>query len=630
MVSREGASTDEQQRAWLLEERAAVRRNAALVMRGAPLPELLAAVAEEVGRLVHADIAHVVRYDGDHAVVEAVWSDHGGLGMPLGVRVPVAGHNIATLVKRTRQPARFDTYAHASGPIAERLREMGVSGSVGLPVLVNDRLWGTIVVSVTRPEPLPSDTENRVVDLTELTGAAIWALQVRQEMSRLVEEQAALRRVATLVARGAPPAEILTAVAREVGQVLEVDATAIYRIEPGGDVTIVTGWNKVGGRVPTGGLGTVDDEGVAGRISRSGRPARVDDFTNVPGLEAALARRMGYTAGAGGPIFVNRRLWGVIAAAVRTLPMPVDAELRMSEFTELIATAISNAQARTDLAASRARIVATSDETRRRIERDLHDGTQQRLVSLGLDLRTLQRSLPPQQRDQQAELGHIVDSLNDALDELREISRGIHPAILSQGGPLPRPQGTRPPCRDSRGARGGHPDPPAGAGRGGGLLRRQRGAHQRRQARQGVDGTRERRHRGRAAAHQCPRRRRGRRRPHPRLRARRPHRPGRGARRNPERAQPRRPGDADPRRASHQRELITVPAALRLTARSAAGPCGRPPVHGGELARTSSTAPPSRSSSSGPRWATSPPWASRPRWTCSPAPAPARPAEVHP
>ncbi|MER7282037.1 GAF domain-containing protein [Dactylosporangium sp. NPDC000244] len=337
-------------------------------------------------------------------------------------------------MKRTRQPARFDTYAHASGPIAERLRDMGVSASVGLPVLVNDRLWGTIVVSVTRPEPLPSDTENSVVDLTELTGAAIWALQVRQEMSRLVEEQTALRRVATLVARGAPPAEILTAVAREVGQVLEVDATAIYRIEPGGDVTIVTGWSKAGGRVPTGGLGTVDDEGVAGRISRSGLPARVDDFTNVPGLEAALARRMGYTAGAGGPIFVNRRLWGVIAAAVRTLPMPVDAELRMSEFTELIATAISNAQARTDLAASRARIVATSDETRRQIERDLHDGTQQRLVSLGLDLRTLQRSLPPQQRDQQAELGHIVDSLNDALDELREISRGIHPAILSQGG----------------------------------------------------------------------------------------------------------------------------------------------------------------------------------------------------
>ncbi|GAA2340311.1 sensor histidine kinase [Dactylosporangium salmoneum] len=430
MVSRENLSTAERKYAWLLEEQAAVRRNIALVMRGAPLPELLTAVAEEVGRLVHADAAHVVRYVGDLAVVEAVWSNN-GLTLPLGVRVPVAGHNIATMVKRTRRPARFNTYAHVSGLIAERLRDSGVCASVGMPVFLNDQLWGTIVVSATRPESLPSDTEHRIVELTEMMGASIWATQVRLKMSRLVAEQAALRRVATLVARGAPPGEILTAVTREVGQVLEVDATAIHRIEPDGGVTIVAGWNKAGRRVPLGGLGTVDDEGVAGRIFRSGLPARVEDFTSVPGPEAALARRMGFTAGAGGPIVVNGRLWGVIAAAVRTLPMPADAELRMSDFTELVATAISNAQARTELAASRARVVATSDETRRRLERDLHDGTQQRLVSLGLDLRVAQRSLPG---DLQGELGHIADGLNDALEELREISRGIHPAILSQGG----------------------------------------------------------------------------------------------------------------------------------------------------------------------------------------------------
>jgi len=106
----------------------------------------------------------------------------------------------------------------------------------------------------------------------------------------------------------------------------------------------------------------------------------------------------------------------------------------MAAFTELAGTAIANADSRAELAASRRRLVAASDETRRRIERDPHDGTQQRLVSLGLEVRAAEADVPPDRGDLQAELSRIARGLADAVADLQEISRGIHPAILSSGG----------------------------------------------------------------------------------------------------------------------------------------------------------------------------------------------------
>ena len=114
--------------------------------------------------------------------------------------------------------------------------------------------------------------------------------------------------------------------------------------------------------------------------------------------------------------------------------LPLDTEERLIKFTELIATAIANAESKSELAASRRRIVAASDETRRQIERDLHDGTQQRLVSLGLALRAAEANLPPERDDLRAQLSGVATGLVDAVEDLQEISRGIHPAILSKGG----------------------------------------------------------------------------------------------------------------------------------------------------------------------------------------------------
>jgi signal transduction histidine kinase len=173
-------------------------------------------------------------------------------------------------------------------------------------------------------------------------------------------------------------------------------------------------------------------------VLETGRPARVDSWSDAPGPLAAALRERGVRWSVGAPIMVEGRVWGVMTAGAiveqRLLP---DTEARLSEFTELLATAIANAGSREALAASRARIVAAADETRRRIERDLHDGIQQRLISLGLELRTAQAAVPPQLRELDRELSRVAEGLASAFDELREISRGIHPAILSEGGLAP-------------------------------------------------------------------------------------------------------------------------------------------------------------------------------------------------
>jgi signal transduction histidine kinase len=179
---------------------------------------------------------------------------------------------------------------------------------------------------------------------------------------------------------------------------------------------------------------SIEGHNVPALVLRTGKPARIDSFADAPGSLAALVHRQGVKAAVGAPIVVDGRLWGVLAAFTTDEPLPADAESRMSDFTDLVATAIANAQNRAELIASRARVVATSDATRRRIERDLHDGAQQRLVSLGLELRSAEAAVPAGHDALGRQLADIVEGLTSVLVDLREISRGLHPAILSKGG----------------------------------------------------------------------------------------------------------------------------------------------------------------------------------------------------
>jgi signal transduction histidine kinase len=255
------------------------------------------------------------------------------------------------------------------------------------------------------------------------------------ELTRLSGEQAALRRVATLVARGVPAATLFTVVSEEVGELLGAAATQMIRYRSDGTATSVARWIGPGVEPSPVKRWTLGGTNVTTLVAQTGRPARIDAYGDGSGELGATARGAGVRGSVGAPIIVEGHLWGVmVASAAGERPLHGDTEARLAGFTELVATAIANAESRAELIASRARVVAAADETRRRIERDLHDGTQQRLVSLALELRAAEASVPPELTALSEQVSRTTKGLTDAVEDLQEIARGIHPAILSKGG----------------------------------------------------------------------------------------------------------------------------------------------------------------------------------------------------
>jgi signal transduction histidine kinase len=163
-----------------------------------------------------------------------------------------------------------------------------------------------------------------------------------------------------------------------------------------------------------------------------------------------LLRRDDVNAPVGAPIVVNGALWGMIGASWRGNDQPpADAEERLDQFAELLATEVSNAIMREEVMASRARVIAATDDARRRIERDVHDGAQQRLVPLAVALRRVEAKIPAGLDDLKGDVTRVTEGLTTAAEELRELSRGIHPSILTEGGLLPalKALGRRSPVR---------------------------------------------------------------------------------------------------------------------------------------------------------------------------------------
>src|SRR6202165_4398660 len=258
----------------------------------------------------------------------------------------------------------------------------------------------------------------------------------RDELRALAELQASLRRIATLVARGVPPSEVFSAVVGEVSRCLGVYHSVLFRYEPDGTAFLVAARDDDPGveTLPVGERFSLDGESVAAMAFRTGRAARMVSYQNAPGSVAARFRGLGLRTAVGAPIVVEGRLWGAaIVGWSRPEPLPPDTEARVGDFADLVATAIANAEAHAQLTASRARIVAAADDARRRFERDLHDGAQQRLVSLGLQLRAAEASVPPEQQALREQISDIVHGLVGVSEEVQELSRGIHPAVLSNG-----------------------------------------------------------------------------------------------------------------------------------------------------------------------------------------------------
>jgi signal transduction histidine kinase len=250
---------------------------------------------------------------------------------------------------------------------------------------------------------------------------------------------AALRRLATLVARGVSTEECFSAVATEMANCLNVDKAELFRFDDDGAATAVacrvspgTSHLAIGERLPA------EDHKIAEELLATGFASAMDCHSGATGPVKARLRELGFGSVAGAPIVVNGRLWGLaVVGSTRAKPLPSVTRHRIAEFADLVAAYIAACTTRAELIASSARIVAACDEARRRLERDLHDGAQQRLVSLHLKLRAAVEDVPDELLALKTSLAELTSDLTDATKELQEISRGIHPAVLSKGGLAP-------------------------------------------------------------------------------------------------------------------------------------------------------------------------------------------------
>jgi signal transduction histidine kinase len=420
--------------ALLAAQQASLRRIAMRVAGGAASAAVFAAIAREVGQLLGLPLVQVWRYESDGtATVAGTWNE-AAQPFKAGSRWPLDG-SLGEVVRQTGRPARVDDIADSPGTIADAARAAGIRSAASAPIVVDGEVWGVMVANPGPGAPLPDQVEDRLAEFTDLVATAISNTASREQLAQLADEQAALRRVATLVARESPAAQVFAAVAEEVGRLLRIEDTTMIRYEEDGTVTAVANWTERDASIPTGTRLSSGGENVASLVLRTGQPARIDDYDRATGPLGTYVRKLGVRSAVGTPIVVEGRLWGaMIAASWQAEPLPAGTESRIGEFTELVATAISNTQARSDLAASRARIMEATDEERRRVVRDLHDGAQQRLVNTVITLQLARQALEAGKGTAPALVVEALQEAQQATVELRELSHGILPSALTEGG----------------------------------------------------------------------------------------------------------------------------------------------------------------------------------------------------
>src|SRR4051794_32231561 len=274
--------------------------------------------------------------------------------------------------------------------------------------------------------------------ITTLVLAAVTAERTRAEAAQraLAAEQAALRRVATLVAGEATPSRVFEQVTKEIGRLLGLPGANVMKLDGARTATVVGAWSETGEPgFAVGAMLELDGDTLVPKVVRTGQAQRVERYEQASGALAATVRGVGYRAGVAAPVTVGGTLWGVLAAATTSdEPLPAGLEQRLCDFADLVAQALANADAYEKLAASRARVVEVGDAERRRLERNLHDGAQQRLVSVALGLSVVGSKLESDPQTARAILSTAQEDLAAGLAELRELARGIHPAVLTEHG----------------------------------------------------------------------------------------------------------------------------------------------------------------------------------------------------
>jgi GAF domain-containing protein len=289
-------------------EQTALLRVATLVANGVSAKALADAVTAEVGVLLGVDLASMWRvHPDDTTSAIALWAASGDHPDVSG-RWPLEDLRLMSRMRRSGVPTREDEWETAEGPIAAAIRGLlGARSSVASPIVVENRLWGVLIVHSTTVAHLPADTEQRLGAFTALVSTAIANAQARSDLEALADEQAALRRVATLVAGQSPPAETLRQIAEEMGTLLRVDGTAILRYETDGTATVTAGWGEpdmtgyVGERLP------FDGDNPAAYVFETGQPARETYTPQSRGPLAQISRQVGITSAAAGRSSSSRR-----------------------------------------------------------------------------------------------------------------------------------------------------------------------------------------------------------------------------------------------------------------------------------------------------------------------------------
>jgi PAS domain S-box-containing protein len=416
----------------LADQQAALRRVATLVAQGAEPQRLFASVAEEVSRVLGLSLVEMCRYEPDNTAT--VIGASGAHPFQPGTNWPLDGPSLTATVWHTAGPARVDDYATVTGTIGEAARHGGVQAGVGAPIVVDGRVWGVVSAGAGPDELVPPEAERRLSEFTTLVATALSNTQAKDDLARLAHEQAALRRLATLVAEGAESTVIFDAVCEETGRLMDATSVNLVHFTPDDLDLTIAGWSLRGNHVPAGTSYALEGDVIDAIIQRTGAPARVESYEGVTGQLAETLRELGIQCEVGAPVVVAGSVWGALIASSDT-PDRFNSgdERRVASFAELIATAVGNATARTELLASRARIVEAADEQRRRVVRDLHDGAQQRLVQAVMTLQ-LARGRPDVPPDLAPLLDLGIQQTGAAIEELRELAHGIHPAVLADYG----------------------------------------------------------------------------------------------------------------------------------------------------------------------------------------------------
>jgi signal transduction histidine kinase len=410
----------------LVDEQAALRRVAELVARGSTQQALFQAVADEASRLVGGEGTTLMRISRDRSR-GVVLATCGAVSTAVGTEEMVQPSDAAlvSLIIRDRGPARIDE--HHDTALIPSGNDPGIASAAGVPIILDDQVWGVLAAWGLERE-LPRGVEVRLAKFAELVAAALANAAARAEVEALAEEQAALRRVAELVARSAQPDDVFSVVAREASLLLREPMTLVRFDE--GD-TVIVAWAG-GAQSDSGWSAMVNPETLASDVRRTGHAVRVDhDSDAVARPRDANGPRSAVAA----PISIAGRIWGLLVATSFDHALPSGTEQRVAQFAELVAVAIANAESRAALSASRARVIATADEARRRLQRDVHDGAQQRLVQTVLTLKLASAALSEADGGVAAELvAESLDQAQKAATELGEIVRGILPAALTRGG----------------------------------------------------------------------------------------------------------------------------------------------------------------------------------------------------